>query len=125
MRSGSYFRTALLAAALSLGIAGQAFAHARLMSESPAENSEVSTAPAVLQLKFSEGIGLKFSGVAIAGPDKKPVPTGEPSLATGDDRTLIVPIFGILTSGEYTVTWRALSADGHKTHGAFLFTVKP
>jgi methionine-rich copper-binding protein CopC len=125
MRCGSYFRTAYVAAALSLGIAGQAFAHARLISAVPAENGEVSTAPAVLQLKFSEGIDLKFSGVAIAGPHKKPVPTGESSLATGDDRTLIVPISGILTSGEYTVTWRALSADGHKTHGAFVFTVKP
>jgi copper resistance protein C len=70
--------------------------------------SRYASANAVTLTTPSEGIDLKFSGAAITGLDKKPVPTGEPSPATGDDRTLIVPISGIVTLGEYTVTWRAL-----------------
>jgi methionine-rich copper-binding protein CopC len=113
MRCGSYFRTTLLAAALSVGSAGQAFAHARLISAAPAENSEVSPPPAVLKLSRDRRAGQK------ARSDRRTVDS---------DRRwqdLDCSYSGILPSGEYTVTCRALSADGHKTHGAFVFTVKP
>jgi copper resistance protein C len=125
MHSVLSFRTALLAAALTIGAADQAFAHAHLSSSVPAENTVAATAPTVLQLNFSEAVNLKFSGVTLLGPDGKAVATSEPSLAAGDDSALIVPIPGALAPGKYTVTWRALSADGHKTQGAFVFTVRP
>jgi methionine-rich copper-binding protein CopC len=37
----------------------------------------------------------------------------------------MVPLSETLAPGAYTVEWHALSADGHKTNGAFTFTVKP
>jgi copper resistance protein C len=112
-----------LAAAAAL-IATPAFAHAHLLQETPADKAVVSTAPSVLILRFSEGVELAFTGVVVIGPDRKTVPLGKASLAPNNDKILSVPLPGALGAGAYTVDWHALSTDGHKTHGAYGFTVK-
>ena len=113
-----------IAAILGLALSGHALAHAELQSATPAAGGTVATPPSELDLKFSEDLNLKFSGVKLAGPDKKAVQTGQATL-TDKNTALVVPISGTLTAGAYTVTWHALSADGHKTHGSYTFTVKP
>lgn len=103
-------------------IAPAAFAHAHLMAERPADKATVA-APTDLMLTFSEDVSLKFTGVTVTGPDKKPVPQGAAALSQGDT-VLTVPLSGTLAAGTYTVAWHALSVDGHKTHGSYSFTVK-
>jgi methionine-rich copper-binding protein CopC len=111
-------------ALLSLGLVTQAFAHAHLQTAVPAPDGVVSVAPDALQLKFSEGLELAFTGVTLKAPDATAVPLGQATLAPGDDTTLVVPLTRHLTAGKYGVTWHALSKDGHKTHGDYTFTVK-
>lgn len=118
-----FTHTAALAAFVSLGLAGQAFAHAHLESAVPAAD-RTAASPAELDLTFSEGLNLKFSGVKVSGADKTAVSVGDAALKTGDDKTLIVPVSGTLTPGVYTVDWHVLSSDGHKTTGTYTFTVK-
>ncbi|MDL2410184.1 copper homeostasis periplasmic binding protein CopC [Rhizobium calliandrae] len=113
-----------VATAASLVFAGHAFAHAQLKSAVPAADSTVKQAPSELDLTFTEGLNLKFSGVKVAGPQKAAVKTGQGMLMNGDS-TLMVPITDKLTAGKYTVEWHALSADGHKTSGTYSFTVAP
>ncbi len=120
-----FTRIAGVALLASIGLAGQAFAHAHLKSATPGENATVMVAPAELDLKFSEGLNLKFSGVTVTGPDKAAVSTGEAKLGAGDDTLLIVPVSATLSPGVYTVDWHALSTDGHKTNGSYSFTIKP
>ena len=120
-----FLKSAFFASVLGLVTSGQAFAHAHLASAAPAMDSTVAVSPAELDLKFSEAINLKFSGVKIEGPDKTPVVTGAASLVEGDGSTLVVPISAPLAAGVYTVDWHVLSKDGHKTHGGYVFTVKP
>ncbi|NLR99641.1 copper homeostasis periplasmic binding protein CopC [Rhizobium sp. P38BS-XIX] len=118
-------KTLLLATAVaSLTLAGQALAHAHLKSSTPAADSAVKESPAELDLTFTEGLSLKFSGVTVSGPDKKVVKTGNASLMDSD-KTLMVPVSDKLAPGKYTVEWHALSTDGHKTNGAYSFTVAP
>ncbi|MFT4000454.1 MAG: copper homeostasis periplasmic binding protein CopC [Rhizobium sp.] len=112
------------AAALSIAFAGQAMAHAHLKSAVPAADSTVKAAPSELDLTFSEGLNLKFSGIKITGPGKMAVKTGEASLMD-KDATLMVPVTDKLAPGKYTVEWHALSTDGHKTNGSYSFTVAP
>ncbi len=112
------------AAALSIAFAGQAMAHAHLKSAVPAADSTVKAAPSELDLTFSEGLNLKFSGIKITGPGKMAVKTGEASLMD-KDATLMVPVTDKLAPGKYTVEWHALSTDGHKTNGIYSFTVAP
>ena len=112
------------AAIVAFALTGQALAHAHLKSAVPAIDSTVAAPPSFLDLTFSEDLNLKFSGVTITGPDKKVVPTVDPMLMDGNT-TLMVTLSGKLGAGVYTVAWHALSADGHKTHGTYTFTVKP
>jgi methionine-rich copper-binding protein CopC len=117
-------RTFGITALVCFGLSAQAFAHSELKSATPAEGGTVATSPSELDLKFSEDLNLKFSGVTVTGPNKTAVQTGEATLTDGNT-TLVVPIAGVLGAGIYTVTWHALSADSHKSHGSYTFTVKP
>ncbi|MDJ0390952.1 copper homeostasis periplasmic binding protein CopC [Roseomonas sp. E05] len=114
-----------VSAVLGLLLATPAFAHAHLTAAEPAGNASVSSPPGALQLHFSEGLELEFSGVRLLGADGTAVPTGKPSLAPNDDRTLSVPLQGVRTPGPYVVEWHVLSTDGHTTHGTYRFTVAP
>ncbi len=124
----SFGRVALAATGsivLGLAATGGALAHAHLKSATPAVGSTVATSPTELDLKFSEGLNLKFTGVKVTGPAKAAVATGDAALAPADDTTLVVPVPDTLAAGSYTVAWHALSTDGHKTSGTYRFTVKP
>lgn len=118
-------RTLTVAGASLFALTGQAFAHAHLKSATPAMNGTVAMAPSELDLTFSEGLNLKFTGVKVLGPDKAAVATGDAALGPAGDTTLVVPVSATLAAGTYKVDWHALSTDGHKTAGSYTFTVKP
>lgn len=121
----NFARTFVLAGLGLISVAAPAFAHAHLKSATPAAGSTVATAPTELDLTFSEGLNLKFTGVNVTGPAKGAVATGNATLGAGGDTTLVVPVTGTLAAGVYTVAWHALSTDGHKTSGTYRFTIKP
>ncbi len=114
----------LAAAAISIALAGQAMAHAHLKSALPAADGTVKSAPSELDLTFSEGLNVKFSGIKMTGPDKATVRTGE-AMLTNDGTTLMVPVPDKLAPGKYRVEWHVLSTDGHKTNGSYSFTIAP
>ena len=118
-------RSTFFAGVLGLTMSGQAIAHAHMGSATPAVDGTVAASPAELELKFSEALELKFSGVKVTGPGNAAIATGAASLAKGDDNTLVVPVSATLAAGTYTVDWHVLSKDGHKTLGSYTFTVKP
>ncbi|TPK89421.1 copper homeostasis periplasmic binding protein CopC [Mesorhizobium sp. B2-4-12] len=120
-------RNILLAAAFiaaSATLSSTACAHAHLEAAQPPINGTVKDAPTELDLKFSEELNLKFTGVNVTGPDKKQVETDGDMLMDGD-KTFMVDLPAGLAAGTYKVEWHALSRDGHKTHGDYKFTVKP
>lgn len=116
-------RTLSFATVATVLLAGQAFAHAHLKSSAPADKASISS-PSKLDLTFTEGLNLKFSGIKVTGSDKQDVKLGESTL-TDDDKTLTVPVSGKLEPGTYIVDWHVLSTDGHKTDGTYSFTVTP
>lgn len=118
-----FTRLLSFAALAMIAAAGQAFAHTHLKSSVPADKTSVAS-PSELDLTFTEGLNLKFSGIMVTGPDNREVKFGESSLMDGD-KTLMVPVSGKLQPGTYTVDWHVLSTDGHKTNGTYSFTVTP
>jgi copper resistance protein C len=106
---------------LSLGFAARAFAHANLVSATPAANSMAMPPPIELRLKFSESIEITFTKVRVTGPDKGTIETGALKLDPNDNTVVIVPLMSPLSKGKYTVDWQALSLDGHKTKGNYSF----
>jgi len=114
---------AAVAALAAVALAAPAFAHAHLQKSYPAADSVNSSAPTEIDITFSEGVNLKFTGATLTGPDGKAVPLGD-GMLMGGDALWMAPITGTLGAGVYTVDWHALAADGHKTTGSFTFTVK-
>ena len=118
-------RSILFSVAISLALAlaaTSAFAHAQLKTASPSPGETVSS-PSTIRLVFSEGVEPKFSGLTLTGPGGAST-LGAPSVETGHQNVLIVPIAKPLTPGVYTVKWHAVSVDSHRTQGTFAFTVK-
>jgi methionine-rich copper-binding protein CopC len=109
---------------LSLLLSGPtpASAHAQLRSATPAAGASVDTAPAEVLVKFSEPLEASFSTVAVRDAVGKRVDKADAHLDPGD-RTIIHVSLQPLAKGTYIVVWRALTADTHRTEGAFIFRV--
>lgn len=99
-------------------IATAAQAHAHLEKSSPADGSTLTTAPAAIEMTFSEAARLTALAIQKGTEPKQPLK----DLPTTVDRVQHVAL-PALGPGAYTLTWRALAADGHVSSGAVHFTV--
>lgn len=116
-----FIRFAMLIITASLFATTAAWAHAHLKTAAPAANSMVST-PASLNLTFSEALDVKFSGIKLRNAAKQDIVLGEATLANAG-KTLTVKPAQPLPAGAYQLEWHVLSVDGHKTKGAYSFSV--
>jgi copper resistance protein C len=112
---------ALVAGAV-LGGAQAASAHDSLIAASPASGDSV-TALADVSLTFSANL-LDLGGgniVIVTGPDGRHYETDCTALA---GPSLTTPV-ALGAAGEYEVTWRAVSSDGHPVSDTYAFTYAP
>lgn len=101
---------------------GTAQAHAKLVSADPSMGGVAHAAPHTLDLRFSEEISGKLSGATVKGPDGKLTAV---SVGVGKDgKSMTVTPKQPLKRGVYSVAWHAVASDdGHRTAGAYKFTV--
>lgn len=121
-RAGHPGRTLLIAALVAplvtlLG-APTASAHNALLSTTPAHGAVLTTMPPVVALHFDLPSGALGTEVVVLGSAGN-VAAGAPRLIDDDVRQ---PIYPGSPAGQYTVNWRAISADGHPVQGTFSFT---
>ena len=117
------FKIASLAAsvaALSL-LAGQAEAHARLVSATPAAGATVA-APRTISLTFSERMVPAFSGFDVV--DAAGATIVVRTQVSEDGKTLSGAPARALPAGAYVVNWRVASPDGHRMTGTTRFVVR-
>ncbi len=112
----------ITAAVAALAVAGQASAHARLLSGTPKNGSTVA-APKAMTLKYSEELVPAASSVKVSTAAGAAVATG-PMALDKTKKVVTVPFTGPLAAGGYTVAWHMKTEDGHETDGAFAFKVK-
>lgn len=117
-------------AALSIGLAGPALAHPKLVSSTPAAASTVS-APRQVTLTFNERLMPAMTGAEIvmtAMPGMKDHPPmkiiGAKTSVTADGKTLEIAFGRPLAPGSYAVNWHAVSGDTHRVTGSVTFTVR-
>ncbi|UBX48724.1 copper homeostasis periplasmic binding protein CopC [Providencia alcalifaciens] len=112
-------------AVLFLGMSfQQAFAHAHLKDQLPAEGAALEQAPESITLNFSEGIEVNFTKVNVTDENNQVIKTGKAALDPSNNTKVIIPVESKLAAGKYDVQWSVVSVDGHKTKGNYSFTVK-
>ncbi len=99
-------------------------AHAFLDEATPKVGSDGNPPPGELRLKFTQGVEVDFSHVAVTLNDAA-VPTEVPVLDPADNTVMIVKPKAKLAPGTYTVAWAVVSVDTHHTTGHYSFTVGP
>jgi methionine-rich copper-binding protein CopC len=115
---------AALAFAVGAGVlllvagAAPASAHASLVRSSPADQSSVATGPSTVKLTFDENVRMP-SVILVTDSDGASVVAGKTTVV---DNIASTPV-KTGTSGNYTVAYRVVSADGHPVSGRLTFTV--
>jgi hypothetical protein len=109
-------------AVMALSGTQAAFAHAQLSHATPAAGDAVSKPPSEVTLNFSEKLEAAFSTVVVRDAVGKRVNKADAQVDKAD-RTIMRVGLDPLMPGIYIVEWRALTADTHKTEGAFIFRV--
>ncbi|HST75230.1 MAG TPA: copper homeostasis periplasmic binding protein CopC [Acetobacteraceae bacterium] len=116
-------RSAILASAI-VALPATSWAHARLRSAEPAVGGTVRTAPAQVEITFSEAVEPRFSDITVHDASGRQVDRKDVHVSASDAHRLTVGLEA-LQPGQYTVNWHATSVDTHKTEGSYSFTVAP
>jgi methionine-rich copper-binding protein CopC len=107
----------------SFGGMSSAFAHAEIVSSNPASGSVLVEGPESITLSWSEEITTEASQIRVI--DSFGVAqTSELKLSVIEDRTTaVLTLSERLPAGNWSITWRVVSADGHLVGGLIPFTV--
>jgi copper transport protein len=99
------------------------FAHALPVQSIPESNAILDTAPAQIEIFFSEAIEESFSSIKVFDTNGAQVDNNDTRLDLADPRHLSATIRSV-PDGVYTVVWNVLSTvDGHITSGSFPFAI--
>lgn len=118
---GRHLLAMLLAGlALLLGTSpAPAFAHAQLLSITPADGAVLEQAPETVELLFNEPVGLVDGAIRLFPDEGAPVILE----AQTRDHSVVVALPARLADGTYALSYRIVSADGHPVGGATIFHV--
>ena len=115
----------LMAVVLTIQISPSAYAHSKITSISPRQNSVVVELPKTVVMKFSEAPltfkKKKVNVISVANPRKEIISIGETKVV---GKSLIVALSDQeAIPGRYLVTYRMAAPDGHVVSGSFRFTL--
>ena len=105
----------------SLAFPGSAWAHANLVKVTPENGAVLSKPPSAVRLVFDDTVRAASGIKAVRNDGGASVLGGKARVVGG--RTLVVPLEGGLSDGDYTVLWRVVSEDGHTIAGVTVFGV--
>lgn len=111
---------ALMVAACLTATATIASAHAELVSSTPEGGTSVKQMPGTVTLTFSETVRTP-AFVEVLGPDGEDVSTGQTQVR---DAEVLRQVGGDPAAGDYAMSYRVTSADGHPISGTVRFTVQ-
>lgn len=115
-------RAALAACATAVAVwltAPTASAHNVLVDSSPKDGSTVAEAPSTVELVFDQPVQNEFEQVAVLDADETHYEQGEPEVVGSS----VSQAISDLPEGDYVVSYRIISADGHPVDGSIEFAV--
>jgi copper resistance protein C len=98
-----------------------AWAHAIIVSSSPAAGATVAGDAVSIRLHFNSRIDHTRSKLTLFGPDGAPQALTPASDSPADELNAAAKL---LSTGAWRLRWQVLSVDGHITRGDILFTVR-
>ncbi|MGN2642172.1 MULTISPECIES: copper resistance CopC family protein [Nocardia] len=102
-----------------IGAITTAAAHSELIDSDPAPGAVLAQAPAAVTLTFNQKIGEQFATVILVGAND----TTWHDRVSVDGTHVRASVRPAIPSGDYTVGYRVVSADGHPISGSFRITV--
>ena len=111
-----------LTALLTLGLAGPAFGHAKLMQAVPRASQALHRMPRTVVLRFDEPVSVPSDGIRANAADGRNLVR---SLTTGTTALVEAQLPAKLRPGKYTVRWHVVADDGHVVRGTYRFKVRP
>ncbi|GAA3751926.1 copper resistance CopC family protein [Salinactinospora qingdaonensis] len=105
---------------LVLGPAPAAQAHNALISSFPEDGATVDSMPERVTLTFNAEVGEGGNGIVVTGPQGASYSEGDVSI---DGSKASVALAPLQSAGEYTVSYRIISADGHPLEDELTFTL--
>jgi methionine-rich copper-binding protein CopC len=111
----------LLATALAAN-ASAALAHSEVVRTSPQANANLQSAPRDVSILFNAKVEAARDAITVEDADGSRVDQNDTHVESNGRviRASLKP----LTSGTYTVKWRAKSPDTHTVEGTFTFRVR-
>lgn len=123
VRRSAYLVAGVVLAGLGLlATAPATWAHAMLMSSSPADGAVVAQSPDRVSAVFDEPVGVSADSLRVFAPNGRRVDTGG-AAHRSTPQQITVALLPRLGGGTYTVGWHVISADSHPVHGTFTFSV--
>jgi copper transport protein len=114
----------LCAIGLTVLLPSLAFAHAILVSSSPARDAILSAPPTRVQMWFSEDLNPTLSTAEVINAQRQRVDQDDAQVNADNSKELDLSLQANLPPAVYIVVWRSDSADdGHALLGSFIFTV--
>jgi copper resistance protein C len=110
---------AFLVACAALVLPQMAFAHAHLLSSTPAASATVHGPDIAIELRFNSRVDGRHSVLSVVTSNGSVALTIDNQSADNN-----LNAHARLSPGSYTLRWQALSTDGHITRGEIPFTVR-
>ena len=110
---------ALVALGASAAIVPTAHAHSELVSSDPADGATLDAPPETVSFTFNEPLLPDFVRFIATDPSGQ---TGDVPVASVDGPTATIDWPQAAPGGEWTVSYRVVSQDGHPVEGGITFT---
>jgi copper transport protein len=106
-----------------LASAPAAWAHAQLLSTSPASGATVAVQPREVIFEFNQDVGGTLGAVRVFDAQGNEVDNLSVSHSDGNEHWMGVGLKPHLPDGTYTATYRVISADTHVVYGGLVFNI--
>ena len=122
------YRMTMLVALMAVAVGaiplsfGGSDVHFALSKSMPLADSSIES-PAEIRLWFTEVPDAGTTSIRLIGADEQLIHTGDVTQDEKDRQSFSVALESALSSGTYTVAWRAMGADGHVVRDDYEFTV--
>ena len=97
--------------------------HLALVKSAPANAAKLVTSPKAIELWFSQKPNLKLTRIVLTSAKHDTLMLRNPALVDTSGKHVSASLVADLAVGNYDVSWRTLSRDGHAVAGKFSFMI--